>query len=551
MRDPRNHLIAAGAVAAVAGGVAVLLAPSSARGGVGAAVLVALAAAGALALLAARREAAARRLRAEVAALRAEADRRAGVVAQLADDTLPKVVARLRDGLSVDEVLADALAQTPLAGPAEQRIVRLAVEEVGRGERMRAAAMAACANAAGRMQALATSMLADLREMEDRHGEEVLGDLLRLDHATAQAGRLADSIAVLTGARSGRRWTRPIVMESILRGAVGRISAFQRVRLHSTSTVAVAGYAAEGVMHALAELMDNATSFSPPSEEVHVYVEEVQAGVVVTIEDGGLVMSPAALRRAERTVSAEQLDLTTLSGTRLGLAVVGVLARRYGLTVSFRPSSRGGTGAIVIIPRQLITQPRPEPPPPLPEPPARPADQPDDDATGSDHAGRGTGGSGPGRPSSEIAGPATPAAGGTRGDAAAAASATAAPASPAPARPLPKRQRGQTLGASGRPLGTGPARAAGTPAGTTAGGTAATGTPTTAGAASTVRPRRSPSAAGARFSAFQQATARLRAASAPSPAGSAPPAGEPSPGGPAGPDGPDGTDAPGASAGPR
>jgi anti-sigma regulatory factor (Ser/Thr protein kinase) len=126
--------------------------------------------------------------------------------------------------------------------------------------------------------------------------------------------------------------------------------------MHSTSTVAIAGYAAEGVMHALAELMDNATSFSPPSEEVHVYVEEVHAGVVITIEDAGLGMSPAARRRAEQAVSSEQLDLTTLSGTRLGLAVVGCLARKYGLTVSFRPSSRGGTGVVVMVPRRLITE---------------------------------------------------------------------------------------------------------------------------------------------------------------------------------------------------
>ncbi|CAM5729137.1 histidine kinase OS=Streptomyces antimycoticus OX=68175 GN=SANT12839_050420 PE=4 SV=1 [Streptomyces antimycoticus] len=238
---------------------------------------------------------------------------------------------------------------------AHQLLLRALLREIGDGERMRASAMAACANAAGRVQALATSMLADLREMENRHDETVLGDLLKLDHTTAQAGRIADSIAVLTGARSGRRWTKPIVMESVLRGAIGRISAFQRVRVHSASNAAVAGYAAEGVMHALAELMDNAASFSPPTEEVHVYVEETHAGVVVTIEDGGLVMGPAALDRAQKSVSSESLDLMSLSGTRLGLAVVGCLARKHGLTVSFRPSARGGTGVVVLIPQQLIT----------------------------------------------------------------------------------------------------------------------------------------------------------------------------------------------------
>ncbi|MCG5217988.1 ATP-binding protein [Streptosporangium soli] len=295
-------------------------------------------------------------------------------VARLADDTLPVLVQRLRDGASADTALAG------IPKPADrnqQRILWTLAQEVGKGERMRAAAMSACANAAGRVQALATSMLADLRAMEDRHSEEVLGDLLKLDHSTAQAGRLADSIAVLTGARSGRRWTKPIVMESILRGAVGRISAYQRVRVHSASTVAVAGYAAEGVMHALAELMDNATSFSPPSEEVHVYVEDVSAGVVITVEDCGLVMSAAALSRAQKAVSAEPLDLTTLSGTRLGLAVVGCLARKHGLTVSFRPSSRGGTGVVVMIPQQLVTQvarsPRMDAPRAARVPAARPA----------------------------------------------------------------------------------------------------------------------------------------------------------------------------------
>ncbi|MGW1192698.1 sensor histidine kinase [Streptomyces sp. NPDC002559] len=226
-----------------------------------------------------------------------------------------------------------------------------------RSETERSAALAACANAAGRMQALSTSMLADLREMEHRHAaEEVLEDLLHLDHRTAQAGRLADSIAVLTGARSGRRWAKPIVMESILRGAMGRISGYQRVRLHSTSDVAVAGHAAEGVMHALAELLDNAANFSPPTAEVHVYVEEVPAGIVLTVEDSGLVMSEVQLRRAERAVSADVRDLTGLSGTRLGLAVVGRLARKHGLTVSFRPSARGGTGALMMLPQELLTR---------------------------------------------------------------------------------------------------------------------------------------------------------------------------------------------------
>ncbi|HEX6470857.1 MAG TPA: ATP-binding protein [Streptosporangiaceae bacterium] len=374
-------------------------------------------------------------------------------IARLAD-AVPAVVHRVRDGASVETALAK---EQEVPGVAGQRILWAVAQEIGQGERRRAAAMSACANAAGRVQALATSMLADLREMEERHDEEVLGDLLRLDHNTAQVGRLADSIAVLTGARSGRRWTKPIVMESILRGAVGRIGAYQRVRLHSTLNVAVVGYAAEGVMHALAELMDNAAKFSPPSEQVYVYAEDVHAGVVITIEDGGLAMSQSALRRAERAVSAEPLDLATLSGTRLGLAVVGCLARKHGLTVSFRPSARGGTGVIVMIPRMLITEPREDSF--SVAPPAPPAAS----------AVRAAGASGSPAP------PGSPSAPSTEDDT----SGDDAPGTEAeePAQWLPKRRRGATFAASAAP--------------------------TTA-----VRPAQPRQDAGSRFSAFREAAGR-------------------------------------------
>ncbi|MDX3098556.1 ATP-binding protein [Streptomyces sp. ME01-24h] len=292
----------------------------------------------------------ARRLAGQLDAVRSETER-------FADELLPAAVRRVTAGETVDRVLS--AVREPLTAP-QRRILTLVADRVGTSESRRAAAMAVGANAAGRMQALATGMLADLRQMEHRHTDPaVLHDLLHLDHRTAQAGRLADSIAVLTGARSGRRWAKPIRMESILRGAMGRIAGYQRVRLHSTSEVAVVGHAAEGVMHALAELMDNAANFSPPTAEVHVYVEEVPAGTVVTVEDSGLVMGEVALRRAQSAVAADSGDLTGLSGTRLGLTVVGRLARKHGLTVSFRPSARGGTGAVMMIPQELLTVPRP------------------------------------------------------------------------------------------------------------------------------------------------------------------------------------------------
>ena len=361
---PRTALVLLVAVVVAAGGclLALALTPSSAHAAVvWTGVLVGVVFCGATTLLAHARftgESLRRMLsaaRADNLALQSEIAARQAADRTLADRVVPLVVEKLRSGNSAETALA---AAPPTENEAHRKVLEALATEVHRGEARRASAIAAAANAAGRMQALATGMAADLREMEHRHTEEeVLGDLLHLDHRTAQAGRLADCIAVLTGARSGRRWAKPIVMESILRGAMGRIGGYQRVRLHSSSGVAIAGHAAEGVMHVLAELMDNAANFSPPTSEVHVYVEEVAAGAVVTVEDGGLIMGEVALRRAEQAVQGGAEDLAGISGTRLGLAVVGRLARKHGLSVAFRPSAHGGTGVLVRIPRGLLTEP--------------------------------------------------------------------------------------------------------------------------------------------------------------------------------------------------
>jgi signal transduction histidine kinase len=280
--------------------------------------------------------------------------------ARLADEAerittvvLPGVLERLQEGASGETVLAD------VAWPDDDRLSALldqVVRAFATSERRAAAARVASAKALGRVQAKAVSTLADLREMQNRHGEAVLGDLLKLDHSTSQLGLLTDRLALLMGGRASRAWNKPITMESILRGAMGRIAAYQRVRMHCASTAAVAGFAAEGVMHLLAELMDNAANFSPPVDEVNVYVEERTVGMVVTIEDSGLQMSEAAMRRAEKAVSGQGIDLASLKGTRLGLSVVGLLAAKYDISVSYRPSSRGGIGVVVLLPPQLLAQ---------------------------------------------------------------------------------------------------------------------------------------------------------------------------------------------------
>lgn len=278
-------------------------------------------------------------------------------VTDLADSALPLIVHRVREDRTIAvEVLNQEFQDVhePVA-----HLRRRVLEEILAGERRSATALVSAANSGGRIQAHLTTLLAQLRDLENRYGDrpDIFHDLLAVDHNVARTGRLADAFVVLAQGRSGRRWTRPIVMESILRGAMGRITAYRRVRLHYTSKVAVVGYAAEGVMQALAELMDNAANFSAHGTDVHVYVQEEDTGVTVTVEDSGLGLRHRERRVAENLI-AEPRTLATLPGTRMGLAVVGCLADKYGLRVSFRPSARGGIGVVVLIPPNLITEPR-------------------------------------------------------------------------------------------------------------------------------------------------------------------------------------------------
>ncbi|NKY14641.1 sensor histidine kinase [Streptomyces somaliensis] len=294
-------------------------------------------------------------LRGAVAARDAALARRHAETAHLAGTLLPDAVRRLRAGEFPEDLLSS------LTAPEDHRaVVRVVVDAVAAEEDLRESAQRAFVNIARRVQAIVHQQAQELRAMEDRHGHrpEVFGDLLRIDHGTALIGRLADSIAVLGGARPGRQWSRAVPLYSVLRGAMSRIIDYQRVELHSVTEVAVTGPAVEPLIHALAELLDNATRYSPPQTRVHLTAVDVQSGIAVEIEDGGVSMSEEARKRAERMLRQAQqgIDLNDLGETpRLGLAVVGRLAQAYGFQVSLRSSAYGGVRAVIVVPQELIT----------------------------------------------------------------------------------------------------------------------------------------------------------------------------------------------------
>ncbi|MFI6689426.1 ATP-binding protein [Streptomyces sp. NPDC050485] len=340
---------------AAASGVAVVLVDRAARTPVavigGIAVIV-------VALIGAevgRRGRAIAGLRRTVDEQRAELARQKAETARLAGVLLPEVVERLRKGEFPEDVLAS------LDAPSEHRaVVGAVLDAVVAEEDLRESAQRAFVNIARRVQAIVHQQAQELREMEDRHGKapDVFGDLLRLDHGTALIGRLADSIAVLGGARPGRQWSKAVPLYSVLRGAMSRIIDYQRVELHSVSEVAVTGPAVEPLIHTLAELLDNATRYSPPQTKVHLTAVDVQSGIAIEIEDGGVSMSEEARNRAERMLrqAQEGIDLNDLGETpRLGLAVVGRLSQAYGFQVSLRSSAYGGVRAVLVVPQELIT----------------------------------------------------------------------------------------------------------------------------------------------------------------------------------------------------
>lgn len=291
----------------------------------------------------------------------AASERRAATVERDLDHTvgtaLPALVEQLRGRVPVDQALAGI--ERPVTGP-----LRALLESVGgelsRERQRRTEMVAAFRSVAGRLQALVAGNLARLREMQDRYDADALDDLFQLDSTTSQTGRMADRIAVLTGALSGKHWPRPIVIWRVLRAATSRIEGLERVEIRCSSEQAVVGAAAEKVITLLAELIDNAVSFSPPSTAVNVYVQEVPRGIAVEIADSGLAMQPDMLARAQQAVADDPSSMLKLSGTRQGLLVVGMIARKFGLRVRYQSSATGGTSVTVLIPQQLLTEPRAE-----------------------------------------------------------------------------------------------------------------------------------------------------------------------------------------------
>ncbi|RFU37278.1 HAMP domain-containing protein, partial [Actinomadura logoneensis] len=215
-------------------------------------------------------------------------------------------------------------------------------------------------NLARRNQALLHRQLGLLDTLERRTEDPAeLADLFKLDHLATRMRRHAEGLVILAGKHAGRGWRNPVPLVDVVRGAVAEVEDYPRVRVQPLPRLSVVGSAVTDVVHLLAEIVENATAFSPPGAPVLVSGHRVGHGLAVEVEDRGLGMDEEALADANARLASPP-DFDPADSARLGLAIVGRLAARHDVRVTLRPSPYGGTTAIALLPEALLVD-NPEP----------------------------------------------------------------------------------------------------------------------------------------------------------------------------------------------
>ncbi|MFI6340416.1 nitrate- and nitrite sensing domain-containing protein [Streptomyces sp. NPDC050535] len=285
--------------------------------------------------------------------LRLEAHEASGV-------RLPSVMRRLSAGEEVDietEVPRLEYDRNEIGevGQALNTLQRAAVEAAVKQSELRDGVSEVFVNLARRSQVLLHKQLTLLDTMERRTDDtDELADLFRLDHLTTRMRRHAEGLVILSGAAPSRQWRKPVQLMDIVRAAVAEVEDYERIEVRRLPRVAVTGPAVADLTHLVAELLENATVFSPPHTAVQVLGDRVANGFTLEIHDRGLGMAAETLLDANLRL-AETPEFELSDTDRLGLFVVSRLAQRQNVRVSLQPSPYGGTTAVVFIPDALLT----------------------------------------------------------------------------------------------------------------------------------------------------------------------------------------------------
>jgi HAMP domain-containing protein len=283
---------------------------------------------------------------------------------ETAERRLPSVVQRLQEGEQVD-------LQAESAPPIEVRskdeighlaeafnsVHRVAVRVAGREAALRRSVGDMFLNLARRSQSLIERQLEVIDELEASGSEaDVRAGLGELDHLATRMRRNAENLIILSGSEPARRWRGPIDLTEVVRASVDEVKEHTRVELLRLDRVQLAGHAAADVMHLLAELIENAVTFSAPGTKALVAGQPLPAGYLVEIEDQGLGMTDEQLVKVNQRL-AKPPDIDFALARMLGFFVVTQLAAKHGIRVQLRHSWYGGVTALVLLPRQLIAGP--------------------------------------------------------------------------------------------------------------------------------------------------------------------------------------------------
>ncbi|MFI6052240.1 nitrate- and nitrite sensing domain-containing protein [Streptomyces violascens] len=276
---------------------------------------------------------------------------------RVAQDRLPELVKQLSESdpqdvdTSVESVgvhSRDEIGQVAAAfDDVHREAVRLAAEQA----LLRGNVNAMFTNLSRRSQGLIQRQLSLISELESREADpDQLSSLFKLDHLATRMRRNGENLLVLAGEEPGRRWTRPVPLVDVLRAAASEVEQYERIELAAVPATEVAGRVVNDLVHLLAELLENATSFSSPQTKVRVTGHALPDGrVLVEIHDTGIGLSPEDLAAInERLASPPTVDVSV--SRRMGLFVVGRLSLRHGIRIQLRPSDSGGTTALVMLP---------------------------------------------------------------------------------------------------------------------------------------------------------------------------------------------------------
>ena len=277
---------------------------------------------------------------------------------EIATLELPEVVAAMRRG-EIDGV--PELTEIPVESRDEigelveafndvhRTAIRLAAEQAG----SRRVVADMFVNLGRRNQKLVNRLLRRLSAIEqDEHDPDKLAALYEIDHVATRMRRNAESLLVLAGAGQSRSWDHPVDVYDIARAALSEVEGYERVRI-DVSEMEIHGDLVADLTHLLAELVENALSFSPPTTEVELVARAVDGGHVIVVSDHGLGMSDGQLADANRRIE-DAADQAETPSEFLGHYVIGRLAARHGIRVELASSASGGVSARVSLPAGAI-----------------------------------------------------------------------------------------------------------------------------------------------------------------------------------------------------